>query len=86
MAGILENAYNENDVPVQLSVHLEHQYTEASLRNLGLRALKGKDHAIADAFTSANSVLEQRGDGSDLSINIASCTQVRTLACDDLGG
>ena len=45
-----------------------------------------KDRAIADAFTSASSVLEQREDGSDLSINIASCTQVRTLACDDWGG
>ena len=80
LASILEEGYFENDVPIPLCVHLEHQYTEASLGHLGIRALKGRDRATADAFSAASSVLAKKG--KELSMCVASCSQVRVANCD----
>jgi hypothetical protein len=53
---------------------LEHRYTAVSLARLGVRALKGRDRAVADALLAAGSLMPpaaQSGDGGGLIIHLA---------------
>ena len=85
LANMFEEGFHANDVPTPLCVYLEHQYTEDSLGHLGIRALKGRDRAIADAFLAAGGVLAQKDRGNELSMCIASSSQVREEDCDENG-
>ena len=82
---MFEEGFLANDVPIPLCIHLEHQYTEASLGELGIRALKGRDRAITDAILTASNVLAQKDSGNELSMCVASSTQLREEDCDDDG-
>ena len=83
LANMLEEGFHANDVPTPLCVYLEHKYTEASLSQLGVRALKGRDRATAEALLAAGDVLaeKEKDRGNELSMCIASCSQVREEDC-----
>ena len=85
LANMFEEGFLANDVPIPLCIHLEHQYTESSLSHLGTRALKGRDRAIADAILATSNVLAEKDSGNELSICVASSTQVREEDCDESG-
>ena len=50
---------------------LSHQYTPASLSQLGCAALKGRDRAIADALLTAGELLRNSSPGDELDLRIA---------------
>ena len=88
LANMFQEGFHANNVPVPLCVYLEHKYTEASLSKLGVRALKGRDRATAEALLAAGHVLSEveKDKGNELSMCIASCTQVREVGCDSDNG
>ena len=85
LANMFEEGFHANNVPVPMCVHLEHQYTEDSLSHLGIRALKGRDRATADALLAAGNMLAQKDRGNELSICIAACSQKREEELDENG-
>ena len=61
---------------------LTHQYTQQSLSNLGLRALKRRDRTIAGALLAASTMMRAGSPGNELVINIARMSQTNDRDCD----
>jgi hypothetical protein len=55
---------------------LDHQYTQASLSRLGLRALKGRDRAVADSVVLASAAMGKGGAGGGLEVRVAKARRV----------
>jgi hypothetical protein len=55
---------------------LEHQYTSSSLSLLGLRALKGRDRAVADSLVLASAAMRQEDPGKGLVLHVARARRV----------